>query len=115
MILTHLGFGVKKIAEGKIKEEEVEWFITADKFNSFKEAIETFSETFWKGNEEECAEILKRVFGRVIQPRVILNDNYRPYVGELCYENLKAFEAKEDNIAYGYNVCRELRNRGYFN
>lgn len=115
MYLNSLSFGIRNIAEGKVKIEEVTAIISGTRFDGPEEAIERYSKTYWNESPEECADICRKLWPKVIQPRAIFGDGHFPYCGDdtYAYNDLDEFEKACSKMRY--NVITELREGGYIN
>lgn len=94
-ILNSLSFGVKAIANGEIKKEEVKYFITGTAFPvdktgmpNFNEIVEHYGNSYWadyrsevEGFQEKCFEVVRYLIDnkKILQPRIILGNEQSPY------------------------------------
>lgn len=113
LYLTSLSMGIKEIALGNIKEDDVVAIISPTTFGCCEEAIAVLTPMYWNKNPEESAEICRRIWVKVIQPKIIYGDTHIPYMGEYIYHSLEEMEKKFDEIGLNHNVARELYESGY--
>ena len=129
-ILNSLSLGVKTIAEGKIKVEEVKYFITGTAFPleddgqpSLKEIMSTYGDTYWRNTDEDpdfnqkCMDIVRYLIieKKIIQPRLILEHENSPYtfpcnapcIGHSCK---RFFETVEEWTGENYEDLKNERS-----